>query len=224
VGSKSGPAAWSNQVIAKVIVIPLATVFAVSAAAQTTDGVRLELRPGSELSFEGTSTLHTFQCKTTKIEATVQADPAYAAAKLSQLKRPLRTVDIVIPVKSITCGSKGLEDNMYKALKADRFPEIRYDMSTYEVPSATDDGVTLQSVGKLTIAGQQKTISMVIRAGRQGHGNATAVGTQDLLMTDFGIKPPVFMLGTLKTGNKVVVSFRLMATPGGLASAGMTTK
>lgn len=208
----------------KVFVILLATVFAVSAAAQTTDGVSLELRPGSELSFEGTSTLHGFQCKTTKIRATVQADPTYTATKLSQLKRPLRAVEILIPVKSITCGSRGLENNMYKALKADRFPEIRYDLSTYEVPSATDDGVTLQSVGKLTIAGQQKTINMVIRADRQSHGNATAVGTQDLLMTDFGIKPPVFMLGTLKTGNKVVVSFKLAATPRGLASAGMTTK
>jgi len=212
--------------IAKFFFILLATAFAVNAAAQTTDGVRLELRRGSELSFEGTSTLHAFHCKTTKMDATVQVDPTYAKARLSQLRWPLKTVEIVIPVKSITCGSKGLEENMYKSLKADKYPEIRYELSTYDIPSATatDDGFTLQATGKLMIAGQQKTIEMVIKADRQGDGNATATGKRDLLMTDFGIKPPVFMLGTLRTGNKVTVSFKLIATPRGLASLGMTTQ
>jgi len=186
--------------------------------------VRLELRAGSELSFEGTSTLHAFHCKTTTMNAAVQVDPAYAATKLSQVKQPLKTVEIVIPVKSIKCGSSGLENNMYKTLKADKFPEIRYTLSTYEIPSSTDDGVTLQSIGTLTVAGQQKTIAMSIKAERQADGSATAAGTQDVLMTDFGIKPPVFMLGTLRTGNKIVVSFKLNATPRGLASAGMTTR
>ena len=51
--------------IAKIFLIPLVTIFAVTASAQTTDGVRLELRAGSELTFEGTSTLHAFHCKTT---------------------------------------------------------------------------------------------------------------------------------------------------------------
>jgi hypothetical protein len=211
-------------VIAKFFLIPLATVFAVSASAQTTESVRLELRAGSELSFEGTSTLHSFHCKTTTMNAAVQVDPAYAGTKLSQVKQPLKTVEIVIPVKSIKCGSGGLEDNMYKTLKADKFPEIRYVLSTYEIPSSTDDGVTLQSIGTLTVAGQSKTIAMSIKAERRSDGSATATGTQDVLMTDFGIKPPVFMLGTLRTGNKVVVSFKLNATPRGLASAGMNTK
>jgi polyisoprenoid-binding protein YceI len=210
--------------VAKFFLIPLVTVFAVNAAAQTTEGVRLDLRAGSELSFEGTSTLHAFHCKTTKMDATVKVDPTYAATKVSQVKQPLKTVEIVIPVKSIMCGSRGLEKNMYKTLKASKFPEIRYVLSTYEIPSSTDDGLTLQSIGTLTVAGQQKTIAMSIRAERQGDGSATAAGTQDVLMTDFGIKPPVFMLGTLRTGNKIVVSFKLMATPRGLASAGMTTR
>ena len=210
--------------IKKFFLIPLVTVFAVSASAQSTEGVRLELRAGSELSFEGTSTLHAFHCKTTTMTAAVQVDPAYAATKLSQVKQPIKTVELVIPVMSIKCGSGGLEDNMYKTLKADKFPEIRYTLSTYEIPSSTDDDVTLQSIGTLTVAGQSKTIAMSIKAERSSDGSATASGTQDVLMTDFGIKPPVFMLGTLRTGNKVVVSFKLLATPRGLASAGMNVR
>jgi hypothetical protein len=36
-----------------------------------------------------------------------------------------------------------------------------------------------------------------------------ARGTRDLLMTDFGIKPPTMFMGMLKTHDKVVVTIEL---------------
>jgi polyisoprenoid-binding protein YceI len=205
--------------IARFLLVPLVAVVAASAGAQATDGVRLVLGPQSELTFEGTSTLHAFHCKTTKLEVTVNVDPTYMEARLSKLNRPLKTVDVVIPVKSLSCGNEGLEKNMFKTLKADKYPEIRYQLSTYQIASAaTDDGMTLQAVGTLTVAGQQKTIEMLVKTNRGADGNATATGTQSVLMTDFGIKPPVFMLGTLKTGNKITVSFKLNMAPRAVAA------
>jgi polyisoprenoid-binding protein YceI len=205
--------------IAKYFLIPLVTVMAATASAQSTDGVQLVLGPQSELTFEGTSTLHGFHCKATKLEVVTNVDPTYMEARLSQMRRPLRSIEVVIPVKSLSCGNKGLEENMFKALKADKYPEIRYELSTYQVAgAATDDAMTLQAVGTLTVAGQQKTIEMLVKADRASEGRATASGSQPLLMTDFGIKPPVFMLGALRTGNKIVVSFKLNVTPRGIAA------
>jgi len=210
--------------IGRLFLIPLFALAATSTATQGqgTDGVSLELRPGSELSFEGTSTLHAFHCKTTKLQAMVQVDASYSEARLSELRRPLKTFEVVIPVKSLTCGNKGLEENMRKALKADLYPDIRYELSTYQIASSslTDNGFTLQTVGKVTVAGKQNTIEMPIQAERLSDGNAKATATQPLLMTDFGIKPPVMMLGALKTGNKIVVTFKLVASPRALASLG----
>lgn len=209
--------------IAKFFLIPLTiAATATVAVAQGADGVRLELRPESELSFEGTSTLHGFRCKTTKLQATVQVDPAYSEARLSELRRPLKTVEVVIPVKSLSCGNKGLEENMRKTLKADLYPDIRYELSTYEIPATSikETGFALQAVGKLTIAGKQTPVDMLITADRLPDGNAKATATKPLLMTDFGIKPPVFMLGALRTGNKVVVSFKIVASPRSLAMLG----
>ena len=213
---------------AKLFLIPLFALAATATAtrAQGTDGVSLELRPGSELSFEGTSTLHGFTCKTTKLQAMVQVDAAYSEAPLSELRRPVKTFEVVIPVKSLTCGSKGLEGNMRKTLKADQYPDIRFELSTYQIPSTsiTESGFTLQAVGKVTVAGKQNTIEMPIKAERLADGNARASASQSLQMTDFGIKPPVFMLGTLKTGNKIVISFKLVASPRSLASLGLPNK
>jgi polyisoprenoid-binding protein YceI len=211
--------------ISKYFLIPLVAVIASNAAVQSTNGVALQLRPGSELSFEGTSSLHAFHCKTTTIHASLQVDPTYMEARVSQMRPPLKAVEVVIPVRSLTCGNSGLEKNMYKAMKADAFPEIRYELTTSQVPasSATGEALSIRAVGKLTIAGREKTIDMLIKAYRLHDGNATATATQGILMTDFGIKPPVFMLGTLKTGNKVVVTFKLTAAPKALASLGVPT-
>ena len=203
--------------IARTLVVSLIAI--ASAGAQTPDGVKLIVGPESELSFEGTSTLHSFHCKTTKLQVSASVDPTYMEAKLSQMNRPLKSVDVVIPVKSLSCGNKGLEENMFKALKADKFPEIRYTLSTYEIAgTATDDLITLQSVGTLTVAGKEKAINLIVKTNRIAGGKAIATGTQAILMTDFGIKPPVMMLGTLKTGNKIVVSFKLNVVPRAVAA------
>jgi len=205
--------------LVKYLLIPLVAVVATTASAQATDGVRLVIGPQSELTFEGTSTMHAFHCKTTKLQVTVNVDLTYMEARLSKLNRPLKTVDVVIPVKSLSCGSEGLEKNMFKTLKADKYPEIRYQLSTYQIAGAAmDNGVTLQAVGTLTIAGQQKSIEMLVKTDRGPDGNAKAAGTQSLLMTDFGIKPPVFMLGTLRTGNKITVSFKVNMSPRAIAA------
>jgi len=53
--------------LVKYLLIPLVAVVATTASAQATDGVRLVIGPQSELTFEGTSTMHAFHCKTTKL-------------------------------------------------------------------------------------------------------------------------------------------------------------
>jgi len=55
-------------------------------------------------------------------------------------------------------------------------------------------------------------------------GNATgldirAEGALPLLMTDFGVKPPTALLGTLRTANKITVKFSLFVGPQALSAA-----
>jgi len=49
---------------------------------------------------------------------------------------------------------------------------------------------------------------MNVTARRDGEKRYLLTGEAPIKMTDFGIAPPVTMLGTLKTGNDVKVSFR----------------
>ena len=74
--------------------------------------IRLALEPGSQLSLEGTSTLHGFTCTTEKLEAYIDVDPSYKTADPASLTKPVVNVQVRIPVKSLTCGNKKLESNM----------------------------------------------------------------------------------------------------------------
>lgn len=187
---------------------------AVTAPLAAQQSVRMQLLPGSTLTVEGTSTMHGFTCKTDKMEAFIDVDPAFRVKQLTEVAHPIVKTRVVIPVKSLKCGEGKMDNNMYETLKANENPTITYVLSSYTlVPgSATETAFAANTEGQLTIVGKEKTITMPIKATRGADGSATATGKYALLMTDFGIKPPKFMFGALKVGNQVTVSFNIKAS------------
>jgi polyisoprenoid-binding protein YceI len=93
---------------------------------------------------------------------------------------------------------------MMKALKADKNPAITWKLSSYRV-----DGTAVVMEGTLTIAGKENPIELRGN-GAADNGTITLKGTKLLKMTDFGVKPPSLMFGTMKVGNPVTVSFDLV--------------
>jgi hypothetical protein len=187
---------------------------AVTAQAQSASAIRLRLDPTSEVTIEGTSSMHAFHCQTNKIMAYVDVDPGYTK-DLTKIARPIASVKVNIVVRTLSCGNGQMDKNMYSTLDADKNPIIKYTMSGYDIldGSAKPSAFVAKTTGTLVISGQEKVISMKINAERLSDGKATAQGEENVLMTDFGIQPPSFMFGTLKVGNEIKVKFNLKAGP-----------
>jgi polyisoprenoid-binding protein YceI len=187
---------------------------ATTAGAQSASAIRLRLDPASEVTVEGTSSLHAWHCKTNKMNAYVDVDPGYIK-DLTKVARPIAAVKVNIVVKSFTCGNSQMDRNMYSTLKADENELIRYTLSGYDIldGSASPSTFAAKTTGTLIIAGKEKPIAMKISAERLSDGKAVAQGEQTLLMSDFGIAPPSFMFGTLKVGDQIKVKFNLKAGP-----------
>jgi polyisoprenoid-binding protein YceI len=96
---------------------------------------------------------------------------------------------------------------MAEALKAQVNPTIRYAMTSASLGSAGNP-FTLDTRGRLTIAGVTREVTMQVTGTRDSKGTCILTGRVPIRMSDYGIKPPVAMLGTIKTGNDVTVSFR----------------
>jgi len=185
-----------------------------TAGAQSASAIRLRLDPASELTIEGTSSLHDFHCKTNKLNAYVDVDPGYTK-DLTKVARPIAAVKVNIVVKTLTCGNGQMDRNMYSTLKADENQLIKYTLSGYDIldGTASPSAFTANTTGTLVVAGQEKPIAMKINAERLSDGKAVAQGEQKLRMSDFGISPPSFMFGRLKVGDQIKVKFNLKAGP-----------
>ena len=186
-------------------------------AAQTT--ARVPVSADSKLWIEGTSNLHGWSCKAEKFDATIELDAAAIAELATATPKVLKRVEVKVPVKALKCGHGGMDDNLYKALKADDTPDISYILATFDAAPGEADAFTLKTNGTLAIAGKENTLTMDVVATRLPDGTVKATGVVAIKMTDFGIKPPTAMFGTLRTGDEVKVNFALTVGAKAIAAA-----
>jgi|GEM_PF-659932 hypothetical protein len=165
---------------------------------------RLELKAGSRLWLEGNSTLHPYSVEATRLllEGTVEPSSGPLNWRIVELK-------VRIPVAGLKSGIEGLDRNMYRDLKADQHPEIRFILTGYTTLSPTSaEGNTIQARGRLLVAGVERDIEL--QAQLTISGNEIRVeGSKELFMTDFGITPRRF-LGFMRVDNKITVRFALV--------------
>ncbi|MEO8504164.1 MAG: YceI family protein [Acidobacteriota bacterium] len=136
-------------------------------------------------------------------------DPATQAtaadAKTALLAGGLKSLIVSVPVEGLESGDASLDKRLQKTLKPEVAPIIRFTLGSYE-SEAAGDVVTVKAHGKLAIAGVEKDAGLTATC-TFGPAGIHVTGTTDVLMTDFGIKPPTMMLGAIKTADKVVVHF-----------------
>ena len=120
----------------------------------------------------------------------------------------LTAVNIKMVVTSIKSKEgAAMNNNTYKALKSDNNPDITFVLVT-PVKSIPANGRPVAAKINLSIAGVTRAIDMEVTATSQGHGNVTFEGSKTIKMTDYGIKPPVALFGTLKTGDEITIHFK----------------
>ena len=179
--------------------------------AQSSAHGQLYIQHESKLWLEGTSTLHDYSSKATKIVGTIEMDSLSAEMKFKNMESVLSKAEIIIPIKSMHSESEKMDNNMYEALKADDHPEILYKfMQDSIISDSNKDSLILKAIGKLTVAGKENTTEMKVTLTKNNDGSIRVTGAKELFMTDFGVDPPSFMLGVLKTNNRVIVKFDLL--------------
>jgi polyisoprenoid-binding protein YceI len=155
----------------------------------------LEMQPSSTLWVEGTSTVRSFKCTATKLDAALIGD---AEAPIAAL---VNSATITVPVAQLDCANGKMNEHMRKALKADANPQIEFKLGSYDVNGAN---ATLK--GELTMAGVTKPIEIPATVTDQDE-SVRVQASKVLNMKEWDIKPPSLMLGAMKVGQNVTVKF-----------------
>lgn len=172
------------------------------------NSIRYSFTPASEMRVEGTSTIHGWVAEVGTITGGMEITGGGGLLEGGTLANARLT----IPVGSLDTDNGTMNKKMRAALKAGSHEEIVYELvsaTLMEVP----DGNTFRifTKGNLTLAGVQKPIEFTVTGEDLGGGALRLNGSYSLRMSDFGIKPPTAMLGTLKTGDEVTIYFDLVA-------------
>jgi polyisoprenoid-binding protein YceI len=179
------------------------------AAAQST--ARLAVGADSRLWIEGASNVSRWNCKATTLDAAIEVDSGFK--DVNDLPTYLRSVRVKVPVAALRCGHDQMDKSLRKALRADEASAGGDIVASFEaVKEDTTPGV-VRTVGTLTLAGRENTVTMNIDAAPSADGTIEARGELSISMSDFGITPPTAMLGVVRCANRVLVKFALRIAP-----------
>lgn len=157
---------------------------------------------------EGTSTLHDWEMNAQN-NANSEAIFTITGGKVTGISH----LTFVLPATSLKSDHTAMDKNTYKALKTEDNPTINFVMSSGTVTLIEGNTYQIKCTGKLTIAGTtRETDVLAIGKFNPADNSITITGTKKMKMTDFDVKPPSVMLGTIKTGNDIVVTYNAKYT------------
>ena len=163
----------------------------------------------STITISGTSNLHGWDSKVGQLKGEF---------KLNSSKQ-VQSLVIQIPVRSIKSGNGIMDKKTYEAFNADKNPSITFVLTEPVIPVlAADKSVQVSLTGNLSMAGVTKKISFKSTGKLTAAGDYEFTGIIPLKMTDFKIKPPTAVFGTLKTGDAVTLKYDVTVLTQNMAS------
>jgi polyisoprenoid-binding protein YceI len=159
------------------------------------------LSPSPTLQIDGGSSLHDWTMTTNAAKG-----EALLVVEGDQLKS-VKSASLTTQAESLKSGTRGLDNNAYKALDTGKNKEIKFTLR-----EITGSGSSFQAKGDFTIAGVTKPASFPLKVTQSGN-KFTFEGSFDTKLTTFSITPPTALLGTVKTRDDVKISFKTTFQP-----------
>ena len=122
----------------------------------------------------------------------------------------LISIRIKMAVLSIKSDMGRVMDNKtYEALKSTVYPDILFTLNTPLKLSQVSNGQPPIPVkGDLFLAGVCRPTVMQVKTLTVDQGKLFFEGTENIRMTDYGVKPPSALFGTMKAASDIIIHFK----------------
>lgn len=157
------------------------------------------------LKVSGTSSLHDWEMELAKFEVSAEME------KDDDGSYTLKNASFLTEANHLISEKSMMERKAREALKSEKYPEIAFHQSRDNV-TINRGNETFQIKGDLQIAGKTKPAEMSLKGMLNDDNQFQVKGKTSLKMTDFGIKPPTVMMGSIKTNDEVSVEFDISLT------------
>ena len=103
-----------------------------------------------------------------------------------------------------------MDNNTYKSLNAEKFPNIVYKLEKVNRVTKNGDKYILSTIGTLSIAGVTKKIKITAMVVIKSDGTIDFKVQKKIKMSYFNLKLPSSLLGWIKTGDELYIKFNLI--------------
>ena len=181
------------------VVIASLIILLITANIQTQAQVTYSLNANPELKVSGTSTIHDWE-----MISNSAAGMAKVIFENSELVK-INSLKVIMPVRSLKSGKGTMDTNAYKSLRADKFPDIIFELIDVE----RIGGQQVMAKGNFIISGI--TREAILEVGYQIEDDKIQFsGERTIKFSEFNIDPPTAVFGTIKTGDDLILSFKLI--------------
>lgn len=159
---------------------------------------------GHKMVIAGTSTLHDWKAPANKMKA--KGDLTLNGSELTGINSLWVETD-ALSIKSEK--GESMDEKIYEALKTDEAPKITFKLTKVKSITKKGNDWIVDASGTLTIAGKTNPVDMTVKAVVNGDGSIVFTGEHKVTMTKYGMERPTAMLGVIKCGDDVTLSFTL---------------
>lgn len=145
-----------------------------------------------------TNVNHDFKINATKVNG-----------KMTIANNRPETLTVEIPVKSLISGENLMDKKTHEAFNEPKNPTILFNMTELNSIQVTGDNIAVTITGNLSFSGATKKVTLKVDGKTASPGVYTFEGSLPIKMSDYGMKPPTAMLGTMKTKDQVTVNYKV---------------
>ena len=188
----------------------------------------IEIEEGGELWIEGSASIVDYKCNAEKLSGNGNIENT-ATPRENVKKHGAVSITVSIPVSSLECGKRGMNKDMYEALKAEKYSHISYELldavlanegsaaagtetesNNVNRPDQSEDNwMNIKTTGVLEIAGVKDTTVVYVKGQVLNDDRFKVKGSKQINMETYDIKPPTALMGLIRASSELTVHFNV---------------
>ncbi len=156
----------------------------------------------SSMTISGTSSMHDWESVCEKMSGTATFE--FVENELKSAKN----ASLSMKVEDIESGKSLMDSKTYDAFKYESYPMIKGGFSAANIQKSGSKYL-IKGQAYLEMAGKKKNVDLSAECS-VSETEVTCIGKQSIDMTEYDMKPPTAMMGTIKVGKDVEVEMKLV--------------
>ena len=186
------------------LILPLLASLSLEAQVST---FYLAVKPASTLTVQGKTNVNKYTCAIDRYNGSDTL-----VIKGEKGKGAIFTKGVVkLQATEFDCNINVITKDFQNTIDAEKFPYIVIDFISFaQEPTFQTTKEKFKGKLILSLAGKSKAVEIRCAITKDEKGDFHLTGHKDFTFSDFGLKPPSKMLGTIKVQEKITVNFHLV--------------